>query len=99
VPELLTAEAFQPHVGTQFRVPGVPEGAELALALAEIERHPPQPGLEREPFALVFTGPPEAPLDQRTYRLEHDDMDAFDIFLVPIGPGPEGLLRYEAVFS
>jgi hypothetical protein len=73
------------------------EGPELELA--ELERHPPQPGLEREPFALVFTGPTEASLDQRTYRLDHQQMGSLEIFLVPIGPGPGGLPRYEAVFS
>jgi hypothetical protein len=90
VPELLTADDFEPHVGTRFRLP---DGG-LELELGQVERHPPQAGLVREPFALVFTGPVESPLDQRIHRLEHDAMGELDVFLVPTGPG-----RYEAVFS
>jgi hypothetical protein len=50
------------------------------------------------PFSVVFRGPRDALFPQRTYRMEHEEIGAFDIFLVHIGPDEEGLL-YEAVFN
>ena len=55
-------------------------------------------GAERHQFSLVFRGPVDPLLPQRTYRLEHAELGALDIFLVPIGPDSEGM-RYEAVFA
>jgi hypothetical protein len=37
-------------------------------------------------------------LPQRIYRLEHDELGALDLFLVPIGRDDSGV-RYEAVFT
>jgi hypothetical protein len=51
-----------------------------------------------EPYSLLFRGPPDRPLDQGTYRLEHPVMGRLDLFLVPVGPDRKGL-RYEAVFN
>ena len=55
-------------------------------------------GAERRQFTLLFRGPVDPCLPQRTYRLEHGELGALDIFLVPIGPDSEGM-RYEAVFA
>ena len=52
----------------------------------------------RTPFSLVFRSPPGAPLPQRIYRLQHEELGALDLFLVPIGPDEVGMC-YEAVFS
>ena len=35
---------------------------------------------------------------QRIYRLRHDRLGAFEVFLVPIGPDAVGM-RFEAVFA
>ncbi len=56
-----------------------------------------RPG-ERRPFSLIFRGPRDVLLPQRTYRFEHDRLGAFEIFIVPIGPDEAGH-RYEAVFN
>jgi hypothetical protein len=48
---------------------------------------------------LLFSGPVDSALDQRTYLLFHPVMGAQHIFLVPIGPGVEGPARYQAVFN
>ena len=37
-------------------------------------------------------------LEQMIRRLEHDELGAFELFLVPIGPDDTGM-RYEAVFA
>ncbi len=54
--------------------------------------------VRRVPFSLVFLGPPGVVLPQRIYRMEHDGIGAFDVFLVTIGPDGTGM-RYEAVFG
>jgi len=54
---------------------------------------PREPG-GRSPFSLEFQGGPNPPLPQRIYRLEHHDLGAIEIFLVPIASD-----RYEAVFT
>ena len=55
-----------------------------------------QTGMER--FSVFFQGPGDLQLPQNTYRLEHEQMGAFDIFLVPITGDQQGF-RYEAVFN
>jgi hypothetical protein len=55
---------------------------------------------EPRPFSLLFGGPLDIVLPQKTYRVEHDRLEPFDLFLVPIGPDPERrLMLYEAVFN
>ena len=63
-----------------------------------VGKEPVPPGPQRQAFSLVFTGPPTPVLPQRIYRLEHPEMGSLDIFLVPIGIGPEGT-RYQAIFN
>ena len=52
----------------------------------------------REPFSLLFRGAGDLDLPQGLYKVAHDDLEAGEIFLVPLGPGQEGML-YEAVFN
>jgi hypothetical protein len=54
----------------------------------------------RESFSLVFCAPADGRLGQRTYRIQHPRLGGLDVFLVPIGPDPDGRgLRMEAVFN
>jgi len=88
----LTAADFAELRGEAFRI--TPEGAaSLDAELAEVSEIAREPG-GRAPFSLVFQSAPEPSLPQRIYRVEHEQLGAIDIFLVPIGPG-----RYEAVFT
>jgi hypothetical protein len=97
--EALTVDTFAPRIGETFRI-DLPDGAiALQLVAADLLGEPAgEGGAARAPFSIVFRGPHEVLLPQRTYRLEHDDLAALEIFLVPIGPDEDGL-RYEAVFS
>ncbi len=56
-----------------------------------------RPG-NRQAFSLVFRGPASPVLLQRMYTLTHASLVVEGIFLVPLGPGAEGM-RYEAVFT
>jgi hypothetical protein len=104
--EAFTRQTFASHLGETFRLRlGPEETLELALVEAtDLGGGPatataaPPPGTARRPFSVVFRGPPGVPLPQRIYRLEHDRLGAFDLFLVPIGPDAVGM-RYEAVFG
>jgi hypothetical protein len=89
-----TVGTFSGHLGNSFRVhPDDSSTLDLELVSAT------ELGESSErPFSIVFRGPRDALLPQRIYRMEHEEIGAFDIFLVPIGPDDEGLL-YEAVFN
>ena len=85
--EHLTAGTFAPHLHDEFRLESHP------VALIEVTEIPREPG-GRAPFSLVFQGGPSPPLPQGTYRVEHPELGAIEIFLVPIAQD-----RYEAVFT
>jgi hypothetical protein len=99
--ESFTAATFAPHRGEPFTV-RAGEQIALALTLGEVSPHGPAPagaeGPRRAPFSLIFHGPQTPILPQRIYRVEHDAIGAFDLFLVPLGPDRAGM-RYEAVFG
>lgn len=95
----VSAATFAAEVGSVFRVvsPGAPD---VPLRLVEVEARGRQPHAPRvEPFSLVFAGPPEPRLVQRTHRLEHQVLGALEIFLVPIGQDASGGILYEATFN
>ena len=101
--ERFTSETFAPHLGETFRVYPDPATA-LDMSLIDVTvlgggsgRGGESAG-GRVPFSLVFRGPLQPVLPQRTYRVEHDGIGEFDLFLVPIGLDAEGM-RYEAVFT
>jgi hypothetical protein len=52
----------------------------------------------QEQFSIIFRGPLDVLLPQRTYRLEHPQMGSFDLFLVPIKREEDGFY-YEACFA
>ncbi len=95
--ESFNVETFVPRLGEVFRVL-VDEGSELAMELVSVEPYRERAQGRRAPFSLVFLGPSEPLLPQRIYRFRHEELGAFDIFVVPIGRDEAGV-RYEAVFA
>ena len=101
--ETLTLETFAPRVGNHFRIRLQPEHAveaELieARALGDPGLAPAAGSRRRKPFALSFRTGQRGALPQRIYQVEHDDLGAFEIFLVPVGPDAVGMV-YEAIFT
>lgn len=99
----LTLDAFVPHIGGRFRIFLSADRAieaELVEARALSEQTGPQesPARKRVPFSLVFRTPGSDYAPQQIYRVEHDTLGSYDIFLVPIGPDGTGM-RYEAIFT
>jgi hypothetical protein len=90
--ETFTAETFASRLHQRFALVDRDAAHELELTdVTESGRGTPE---GRAPFSILFRGPDAPTLPQRTYRLEHVELGAFELFLVPIGPG-----QYEAVFS
>jgi hypothetical protein len=93
--ERLTAETFAPLRDDRFRiVPG--DAPAFDVELVSVTEG--AAGATRTQFSLLFRGGPDPPLPQRIYRLEHPELGALDLFLVPLGPDDVGQ-RYEAVFT
>jgi hypothetical protein len=95
--ESFTLETFAPHLGEVFRVL-VGEGSELAMELVSVEPYQEGRKGRRTAFSLVFLGPNEPLLPQRIYRFRHEELGAFELFIVPIARD-EAAVRYEAVFA
>ena len=95
----LTVEAFQPRVGNRFRIcPSQDDAVDAELIEARQLGGGGRPTNRRAPFALVFRTTLTAVMPQRIYRVEHDAMGAYEIFLVPVGKDATGVL-YEAIFT
>jgi len=101
--ERFTHATFAPLLGEVFRL-HLDENRVLDLQLTTATelgnqswQAPEREGM-RQPFSLLFIGPPGIVLPQRIYRLDHEALGALEIFLVPIGSDAQGV-KYEAVFT
>jgi hypothetical protein len=92
VRETFTADTFRPLLNERFELAAA-EGR-VDLELVEVTESDVPGANQRAQFSIVFSGPPEATLPQAIYGLEHSELGAFDLFLVPIAAG-----SYEAVFT
>ena len=93
----LTEEEFSKHVNTKFRIAGEqPIELELTEVKGYLSKEHEETGMER--FSAFFSGPRQPYLPQSVYPLEHEQMGAFELFLVPIASDENGF-RYEAVFN
>lgn len=91
----LTKQHFDPLVGEIFHVDR-PQGAiGLRLVAAKALGAAMRNG---GAFSLNFMGPAAPRLDQATYRMRQESAGEIDIFIVPVGKGPEGI-AYEAIFT
>jgi hypothetical protein len=107
----LMAEDFRGQCGTRFRLSGGPHNGGSAvfldIELVEVTEYPAGvPGTLRAPFSVLFHGPLEPVMPQGIYRLEHEQLGAVELFIVPVGPsvpaaseGAAAAMRYEAVFG
>src|SRR4051812_36588677 len=100
--EMVSAETFKPHLNETFQiVAGEGDVVETRLTMVTaLPRRLASGEIEtgegiRQPFNLIFVGPLDRVLPQATYQFVHPQLGDLDIFIVPIGPGAEGM-RYEA---
>ncbi|HEV6968245.1 MULTISPECIES: DUF6916 family protein [Roseateles] len=91
-----TLARFEPLVGSRFLLRLDDAGGLPARLVQARAGH--GGAADRPPFSLTFEAPAEPALPQRIYRLEHPQLDAVDLFLVPVARTATGL-HYEAVFG
>lgn len=91
----LTAATLTEQLNTKFRLQ-TPSSDVLELELINVEDIESSPRQER--FSILFRGPLEPAVWQGTYKMEHDQLGAFDLFIVVLGREEDGM-RYEAVFN
>lgn len=94
--EQLSAQQFAGALRSKFQV--MAEGSPpLSLELISVtEQSAPNAGFEA--FSLLFNGPTDPPLAQKIYRFTHEQLGAFDLFIVPVSANSGGR-QYEAVFN
>jgi hypothetical protein len=95
----LTEAEFSRNLNSKFFVETEANG-KVELELVEVKGYPKaeqeHPGMER--FSIYFAGPSGVYLPQHSYRLSHDRMGEFEVFIVPVGKSDE-TFNYEAVFN
>jgi hypothetical protein len=98
--EALTFETFAPRIGERFRFTAG-DGTTMDVTLKEataLGAAPHPSSVRRAPFSVVFLGALRPVWAQSIYRVDHDAIGSFDLFLVPLGPR-DGGMQYEAVFT
>ncbi len=96
----LSIDDFQPLQGTTLElvVPGEGTVAVRFSATRSLGGNP-YPGARRRPFAVELTAEAPGSFPQQIVTLDHPELGPLELFVVPIGPAPGGLMRYEAVFT
>ena len=93
--EQITHDAFAQQLNTPFRVQS---NHDRSLTVELIEATGLHTSDRCEAFSIVFRGPADPFLPQGTYRFDHDEIGAFELFIVPIRQDERGLY-YEACFN
>jgi hypothetical protein len=90
----LHCEDYALHVNSKFQLSAGEQSWEIELL--KVEDKSPSP--RQEQFVLHFRAPLDAPPYQSIFRLEHAELGAGELFLVPISRDQSGLY-YEAAFN
>ena len=98
----LTAATFEPHLGKQFSVLPAADAEQVTFTLAKVTPSPhadSHPESERDPFSLLFHS--KTQLDQGTFQMTAEGLDAMDLLTVPVaGPTDECEdYSYQVVFG
>lgn len=95
---MLTSQDFAACKDENFSVHLAPDMV-ITTKLIQVTEFKSFSPLERLPFSLVFkTVGTLNGFPQGMYVMENHTIGNLDVFLVPIGPDPDGM-KYEAVFS
>jgi hypothetical protein len=97
MPQLLTSADFAPYLGKTFR----PSGQHRSLTLVSI-RTPSLPHDDsalRQPFILIFEGPPGDILPEGLYEVAVDGGPEFSLYISPVHTIVRDRQDYQAVFN
>lgn len=83
------------HVGTTFEVVNDPANV-FSITLTSVAEH--EKTERNHSFSLFFHGPQTPFMPQAIYKLQHAELGALEIFLVPVAKDKDGF-QYEAVFN
>lgn len=92
----LKKENFESHLNDTYRA-ALESDQSVELVLESVETHKTH-SEEYECFSILFLGPQENFLEQRTYEVTHEKLGTFPLFLVPVGAVGQKI-RYEALFN
>ena len=93
----LAKATFEPYVNTVFRISdGTKVFRSTLVSVVDSGPVPDRKQAGRECFVIKFKG--TRPLAQNTYRIEHDALGKFELFLVPAGRDRKGSY-YQAVIN
>jgi hypothetical protein len=93
---VFTAAFFKPYINTVFKI-CVDGDVPIELRLIEIKEQN-QPVIEE--FTLIFTGPLDRIAHDNTYRIEHESIEPFEMFIGPFfTPWKKDAVYYQAVFT
>lgn len=93
--KILHLADFRPHLKKVFQVHSEDEGV-VKVNLVEAE------GRDRkgiESFSLIFKGPKEPVLKQKTYKVKQSKLGEFKIFMVPIVSGEQNAVLYQTIIN
>jgi hypothetical protein len=95
----LQSSDFVPYLNQTFCI-RLEDMEAIGLELVSVTEAGQRSGPEaRAPFSLQFLGPVSSQyLVQHIYWLEHDQIGALELFIVPLGP-ERGRMRYEAILN
>jgi len=97
--EQLTPEHFIPYLNGVFRV----TGGHHALTLTQVDAPriagAPAQSMPRQPFTLIFCGPPGEVLAEGLHALTVADGRRFEFYLIPIQTPSAERQDYQAVFN
>jgi len=99
----LTEENFSRYLYSKFLIYTSPLTA-ISLELINVKhwdststKHATE-AAKLDSFSVLFRGPRKTALESRTYRITHDQMGTFDIFISPVND-PKKERLYQAVFN
>ena len=97
--ELLTADVFTLHVDKEFRAPEWP----FPLVLQRVDTRRLEEWetelFRREPFNLIFRGPPREVIREGFYTVSVQDGPSFGLYIMPIQTLQRDRQNYQAVFN
>ena len=94
--EGITHKSFESIVGESVDLKAGEDSFQADVEAVSLLRK--SPGQERQPFAVVLQARDASNHGQQMYQLSHPGLGVLSLFLVPVGPGVEGM-RYEIVFN
>jgi len=93
-----TFEGFAPFLNTTFSVGLGTSTVEMTLVQATKGKPVAFEGIRKEPFSLMFKCASPVVLPQNRYPFQSPGFGKMEIFIVPVGREPDGIV-YQAVFN